>query len=165
MIFVPFADSGRFVRSILSKIIAFDQLTVRPLLYRQHLHVCPYSCTIRKKPFLQEESPYAAQMVARQNRVSDLPQELLRLERRRDRRPAGRDLEARLPAGARRGDRLALPRLPLAHGRPGLRHLRLLRHRPALRHHGRHGRADREGARARDLHRDGSGRQPLLGRA
>jgi len=72
----------------------------------------------------------------------------------------------RLPCTASgRGRGLAVPGLPLADGRQRLRHQRLSGHRPAVRHPGRPGRADRGAARPRHEAGHGPRGQPHLRRA
>ena len=76
-------------------------------------------------------------VVAARGHLPGLPAVVPGLRRRRRRRPARRPRPARLPPVARGRRRLALADLPVPDGRLRLRHLRLHRRRPAVRHAGR----------------------------
>ncbi len=101
-------------------------------------------------------------VVARGGRLSDLPALVPGLQRRRDRRHTRHHQPARLPGRTRRRRAVAVTGLLFAAGRQRLRHQRLHRRRPAVRHPGRPGRADRPGPRPRDQADHGPGRQPHL---
>ncbi len=101
-------------------------------------------------------------LVAAGHRLPDLPAQLRRRERRRDRRPARHHLARALLAEARRRRRLAQPLLPVGPGRRRVRRRRLPRRGPAHRHVGRV-RPDGRGAARRRHPRDRRHRaQPLL---
>ena len=104
-------------------------------------------------------------MVAARRRLPDLAAQLRGRRRRRDRRPARDRRAPRPPRRAGRRRALALPHLPVAAGRRGLRHLRLPRHRPDVRHARGLRRAARGRARARHEADPGPRRQPHLRRA
>jgi hypothetical protein len=105
--------------------------------------------------------------VAVRGHLPDLPPQLRRLERRRDRRPAGDHRPARPPQrrhpGLAWGRRdLAVAVLPLADGRLRLRRGRLHRRGPDLRHPGRLRPAGRRGPRPRHPGHRRPGAQPQL---
>jgi len=91
--------------------------------------------------------PARRDVVARRGRPPGLPPVVRRLRRRRARRPARSRRAARPPRVARRRGPVALPGLPLAAARAGVRRLRPLRRRPGVRHARRPGRRDRRRAR------------------
>ena len=103
--------------------------------------------------------------MAARRRLPDLPALLPGHERRRRRRHPRNHPPPGPPRCARRGRRVAEPRLPLAAGRQRLRHLRLRGHRPALREPRRPRRAHRGPALARHAPDDGPGGQPHERRA
>ena len=107
----------------------------------------------------------ADQVVAGRRRLPDLSAQLRRRRRRRDRRPARHHRPPRPPRGARRRRGVAVADLPLAAGRQRLRHQRLPRHRPDVRHARRPRRAARRPARPGHQARHGPRRQPHVRRA
>ena len=92
-------------------------------------------------------------------------QGLLRQQRRRHRRLSRADREARLPAGPGRHLHLAAAVLPVAAARRRLRHRRLPRRPPELRHARRLRGVRRRGAHARPAGHHRAGDEPHLGPA
>ena len=113
----------------------------------------------------QQHVRRADPLVAGRRRLPDLPAQLRRRRRRRDRRPARHHRAPRPPRGARHRRGVAVADLPLAAGRQRLRHQRLPRHRPDVRHAGRPRRAARRAPRPGHQARDGPRRQPHVRRA
>ena len=86
---------------------------------------------------VSHDRPQRHALVPRRHHLPAARQVVLRLERRRRRRFRGRDAQARLHQGPRRHRDLGDAVLPLAAAGRRLRHRRLPRHQPGLRHDAR----------------------------
>ena len=112
-----------------------------------------------------QRAQHGHRLVAWRGDLPDLPAQLPGHQRRRDRRPAG---DHRAPGPRRqpgRGGDLGLAVLHLADGRLRLRHRRLPRRGPDVRHPGRLRPPAGEGTRAGHQGDDRPGPEPQLGRA
>ena len=104
-------------------------------------------------------------VVAKRGGLPDLPTQLRRLQRRRNRRPRAAVAPDRLPRRSRDRRHLAQPVLPVATRRRWLRHHRLSRRRPTTGHPRRLRRADSTSPRPRHQDHRRHRPQPHLGPA
>ncbi len=129
---------------------------------RAHAQIEPDEIRERLHARLAEVVAERRAVVEDRGRLPDLPALVRGRQRRRDRRPGGHRVAARLPRAARRRRDLAVAGLSVAAGRQRLRHLRLPGHRAGVRDAGGVRPAAGRDPRARDEAGDGPRGQPHL---
>ena len=110
-------------------------------------------------------SKQSRKLVEERRHLRDLPAQLSGLERRRHRRSERHHPAPRLPEGPGRRRHLAFAHLSVAAGRLRLRHLRLRKHRSAVRHAGGLRPPGGRGEKAQYPHHHGHGDEPHLRQA
>ena len=129
---------------------------------RAHEQIEPDEIRERLHARLAEVARSRRAVVEDRGRLPGLPALVRGRQRRRDRRPGGHRVAARLPRAARRRRDLAVAGLSVAAGRQRLRHLRLPGHRAGVRDAGGVRPAAGRDPRARDEAGDGPRGQPHL---